>query len=143
MLTVQQEHAGFTGVLGRHRRCFISQYQPEAEPPCGFRLDTGGKLGGVFFNCLRSVTFVAASAVLVLSNQSLAAPKGSVRSPASQGPRLASQAGPSTQTVDRVLDVKGQSRAWNRLSGVHREREAIDFVQTRTDYRTEIESTKF
>jgi hypothetical protein len=96
-------------------------------------------LGGSVFKNLRSVAVVLA--VLVLSNQAFAGTKGAARSPA-QNPRP-STTGPSTQTVDRVLDVKGQSRAWNRLSGVHRDREAIDFVQTRTDYRTEIENTRF
>ena len=91
---------------------------------------------------LRSAAFGLALVVLAISNQSEAASKSSGRSPASSSVRQpASKV--STQNVDKVLDVKGQSRAWNRLSGVHRGREAIDFVQTRTDYRAEIENTRF
>jgi hypothetical protein len=78
---------------------------------------------------------------MALSSQCFAGPKAAGRSPASQAIKAPARTG--TQNVDRALDVKGQSRAWNRLSGVHRDREAIDFVQTRTDYRAEIENTRF
>src|SRR4051812_45323834 len=98
---------------------------------------TGGYLSGEFnTKHLRSVAFGVIVA-LALSNQSYGATKRTGRSPASSRVSAQPASKVSTQNVDRVLDVKGQSRAWNRLSGVHRGREAIDFVQTRTDYRAE------
>ena len=80
-------------------------------------------------------------AIFADSSLCFAAGKTTGRAPASQSGKSSSAS--NVQNVDRALDVKGQSRSWNRLSGVHRDREAIDFVQTRTDYRSEIENTRF
>jgi len=103
--------------------------------------DWGTVLGKFITQYLRSAAF-GAIVVLALSSQSYGATKSAGRSPAQAKP-ASPVSKVTTQNVDKVLDVKGQSRAWNRLSGVHRGREAIDFVQTRTDYRAEIENTRF
>jgi hypothetical protein len=91
---------------------------------------------GVF----KQLVFVIALGAFAVPGSVFAAGSKATRSPASSS-KTALRTG--TQSVDRALDVKGQSRNWNRLSGVHRDREAIDFVQTRTDYRAEIENTRF
>ena len=56
---------------------------------------------------------------------------------------MPSGAGASTQSVDKPLEVKGQTRSWNRFIRVKKDREVIDFVQARRNYHKEIESTQF
>jgi hypothetical protein len=81
----------------------------------------------------------AAIGVALLSTSVTGAEK---RAPASASAAAEAAAG-GVSSVQTPLDVRGQSRSWSRMVRARGGRDAVNFVQTRKDYRVEIESSRF